>query len=387
MGYSIETVCVQGSDEFSDCYGAVSCPIYQDATFAHPALGQSTGYDYSRVSNPTRDELQRTVALLEHGAYSFAFSSGMAAITALMEIFAPGDHLVATDDLYGGTVRLWNNISSKNGISVSLVDTSDLEAIKNAITPATKAIYLETPSNPMMKVADIAAISELAKEHDCLLVVDNTFLSPYFQRPLDFGADVVVHSGTKYLGGHNDVLAGFLVLKDETLANKIMDIYKTTGACLSPMDSWLVIRGIKTLALRMEQHQRNAIVIAEWLRKQKRVKEVYYIGLPGHPGEAVTKKQCTGFGGMISFHVDTAQTAEELLNHIKLIRFAESLGGVESLMTYPLRQTHSEVPKDQRDALGITETLLRMSVGVENVNDLIEDLQQAFQKVDEAEEV
>lgn len=383
MSYTTETICVQGSEEYTDCYGAVSCPIYQNATFAHPALGESTGYDYSRVSNPTRDELQRTVALLEHGSHALAFSSGMAAISALMELFSPGEHIVATDDLYGGTVRLWNNISKKNGISVSLVDTSDLAALEAAITPATRAIYLEMPSNPTMKVADIGAIAYIAKSHNCLLLVDNTFLTPYFQKPLDLGADVVIHSGTKYLGGHNDALAGFLVVKEQKLAERLQEIYKTTGACLAPMDSWLIIRGIKTLAIRMEQHQKNALLLAGWLQKQKRVREVYYIGLPGHPGEAVTKKQCSGYGGMISFQVDSAETAEKILNSVRLIRFAESLGGVESLITYPVRQTHAEVPQEKREALGINERLLRLSVGIENAQDLIADLEQAFERVEE----
>ena len=383
MSYTTETICVQGSEEYTDCYGAVSCPIYQNATFAHPALGESTGYDYSRVSNPTRDELQRTVALLEHGSHALAFSSGLAAISALMELFSPGEHIVATDDLYGGTVRLWNNISKKNGISVSLVDTSDLAALEAAITPATRAIYLETPSNPTMKVADIGAIAYIAKSHNCLLLVDNTFLTPYFQKPLDLGADVVIHSGTKYLGGHNDALAGFLVVKEQKLAERLQEIYKTTGACLAPMDSWLIIRGIKTLAIRMEQHQKNALLLAGWLQKQKRVREVYYIGLPGHPGEAVTKKQCSGYGGMISFQVDSAETAEKILNSVRLIRFAESLGGVESLITYPVRQTHAEVPQEKREALGINERLLRLSVGIENAQDLIADLEQAFERVEE----
>lgn len=382
---SIETICVQGSSDYADPYGAVSCPIYQNATFAHPALGASTGYDYSRVSNPTRDELQKTVALLEGGTQAFAFSSGMAAISALMELFANGDHIIATDDLYGGTVRLWNQIGKKNGYRVSLVDTSDLEAVAAAITPSTRAIYLETPSNPMMKVADISAIAKLAHSAGCLLLVDNTFLTPYFQRPLELGADVVIHSGTKYLGGHNDVLAGFLVVKEaqeKPLSVRLQEIYKTTGACLSPMDSWLVIRGIKTLALRMEQHQKNAVRIAEWLRGQKKVKKVYYIGLPDHPQAAVIKKQCKGFGGMVSFQVEDAGTAEAVLNNVRLIRFAESLGGVESLITYPARQTHAELPKEQREALGIDETLLRLSVGVENVEDLLQDLAQAFEKAE-----
>lgn len=378
MEYTTETICVQGNRENQDCYGAVSFPIYQSAAFAHPGLGESTGYDYSRVSNPTRTQLQQTIALLEHGAAALAFSTGMAAISALLELFAQGDHIVATDDLYGGTLRLWNTIGKKNGIQVSCVDTSDISAIKAAIQPNTKAIYLETPSNPMMKVADIQAAAQLAHENGCMLIVDNTFLSPYFQQPLKWGADVVIHSGTKYLGGHNDTLAGFLVIADKDLAEKLNVIYKTTGACLAPMDSWLILRGIKTLALRMEQHQRNALEIARWLQKQPAVWEVYYIGLEERPDRELILRQCSGFGGMISFRVDSKERVEKILKKVKLIRFAESLGGVESLMTYPMKQTHADVPEEERNALRINETLLRLSVGIENVNDLINDLKQAF---------
>lgn len=267
MLYQKDTICVQGSNDGSDCYGAVSYPIYLSATFAHPALGETTGYAYGRAGNPTRDELQKTVAALENGTDALAFSTGMATITALFALFKPGDHIVATDDIYGGTLRLWDSIGKRNGLQVSSVDTTSLETLEAAVLPNTRAIFLETPSNPMMKVTDIQGASEIAKKHNCLLIVDNTFLSPYFQQPLDLGADVVVHSGTKYLGGHNDVLAGFLVVKEEELAEKLQYIYKTIGACLSPADSWLVLRGIKTLAIRMEQHQKNALEIAGWLKK------------------------------------------------------------------------------------------------------------------------
>lgn len=378
MPYQKETTCVQGSNDGSDCYGAVSYPIYLSATFAHPALGETTGYAYGRVGNPTRDELQKTVAALENGTDALAFSSGMAAITALFELLSPGDHVIATDDIYGGTLRLWTSIGRKNGLEVDSVDTTDLGALQAAWKPNTKAIFLETPSNPMMKVSDIAAISRLAKERDCLLFVDNTFLSPYFQQPLDLGADVVVHSGTKYLGGHNDVLAGFLVTKEEALAEKLKYLYKTTGACLSPMDSWLVLRGIKTLAIRMEQHQKNALELAQWLRRQSKVREVYYIGLPDRPDKDLIDRQCSGYGGMISFRVDSEETVKALLKNVKLIRFAESLGGVESLLTFPMRQTHAEVPEELRNKLGVDETLLRLSVGIESCKDLIADLEQAL---------
>ena len=333
--------------------------------------------DYLSV-NPTRDEVQKTVALLEQGTEALAFSTGMAAITALMEIFSPGDHLIATDDLYGGTLRLWNTISHKNGISVDCVDTSNVETVKAAIRPETKAIYLETPSNPMMKVADIQAIAELAHAHGCILIVDNTFLSPYFQKPLTLGADIVVHSGTKYLEGHNDTLSGFLVVRDDALYQQLNNIYKTTGACLSAFDSWLLLRGIKTLAVRMEQHQKNALAIAHWLEQRPEVEKVYYIGLDSRPDKALIDRQCSGYGGMISFRLNSAEKAVKILESVKLIRFAESLGGVESLLTYPMKQTHADVPVEVREALGVDEKLLRMSVGIENIDDLLADLEQAF---------
>lgn len=378
MSYGKETICVQGSGDRSDRCGAVSSPVYMSATFAHPALGETTGYAYSRVENPTRDELQKTVAALEQGKEALAFSTGMAAITALFGLLSPGDHMIATDDVYGGTMRLWNYVGEKSGLEVDSVDTMDLEAVKAAIRPNTRAIFLETPSNPMMKVSDIRAVSELAKERGLWVFVDNTFLSPYFQQPLRLGADVVVHSGTKYLCGHNDVLAGFLVTNDEKLLERLNYIYKTTEACLAPMDSWLMLRGIKTLAVRMEQHQRNALKLAEWLRDHPRVSEVYYIGLPDRPDKQLIDRQCSGYGGMISFRVDSPETAKGVLNKVKLIRFAESLGGVESLITYPCKQTHAEVPEELRKRLGVDDTLLRLSVGIENAADLVADLEQAL---------
>lgn len=378
MAYAKETTCVQGSNDGGDCYGAVSYPIYLSATYAHPELGETTGYAYGRVANPTRDQLQRTVALLEHGEEALAFSTGMAAITAVFDLFGPGDHMIATDDIYGGTLRLWDSLGKKNGLEVSSVDTTDLGELEAAIRPNTRAIFLETPSNPMMKVTDIQGAAGIAKRHGCILIVDNTFLSPYFQQPLELGADIVVHSGTKYLGGHNDVLAGFTVTKDEELGEKLKYIYKTTGSSLSPMDSWLVLRGIKTLAIRMEQHQKNALEIAEWLKQQPKVREVYYIGLPERPDKELIDRQCSGYGGMISFRVDSEETVKAVLKNVKLIRFAESLGGVESLLTFPAEQTHREVPEELRRKLGVDETLLRLSVGIENSGDLIADLEQAL---------
>lgn len=380
MNYQFNTKCLHGNNEKKpvDNTGTISFPIYQTATFAHPSVGNSTGYDYSRSQNPTREQLELIVASLEGGAQAVAFSSGMAAASALMEIFQPGDHLLASDDLYGGTIRVFDNINRKNGLEVSYINTSDLDDIKKNIQPNTKAIFVETPTNPMMNVTDLQKVSELAKQYNCLLIVDNTFLSPYFQNPIALGADVVLHSGTKFLGGHNDTLAGLLVLATDELAEKIRYISKTTGAGLAPFDSWLILRGIKTLPIRMESQQKNALILADWLEKQSKVKSVYYIGLPSHPGYEINKKQSRGFGSMISFHVDKEETAVNILNKVKLIQYAESLGGVESLITYPMLQTHADIPEEVREEKGINRLLLRLSVGIEHIDDLIADLEQAI---------
>jgi cystathionine gamma-synthase len=380
MSYELDTVCVhgQGKREAVETTGAISFPIYQTAAYAHPGVGKSTGYDYNRVQNPTRKELERIMTDLEHGVDSIAFATGMAAASALLELFQPGDHVVATDDLYGGVIRQFRMVNEKNGMQFTYVNTANLEAVENAVQENTKMIYVETPTNPMMQITDIRAISEIAKKHHCILVVDNTFLSPYFQNPLDLGADIVLHSATKYLEGHNDTLGGFLVTNNEELAGKIREMIKTTGGVLAPFDAWLILRGIKTLSVRMEKHQENAMAIAQWLKKQPKVKAVYYAGLEEHPGHEIAKKQSRGYGGMLTFHVDSEKTAHHILETIKLVQFAESLGGTESLMTYPFTQTHADVPDEKRRANGIDETTLRMSVGIENVNDLIKDLEQAL---------
>lgn len=381
MGKSIDTVCIHGKNarRSVDNTGAISFPIYQTAAFAHPAVGQSTGFDYSRLQNPTREEVERIVADLEDGIDALAFSSGMAAITTFFELFKPGDHIIVTDDLYGGTIRLLDNINQKNGLQITYVDTSNLENITNNIKDNTVAIYIETPTNPMMKVTDIEKVSQITKEKNLLLIVDNTFLSPYFQKPLLLGADLVVHSGTKYLSGHNDTISGFLVTNREDISEKLRFLIKTTGAGLSPFDSWLLLRGIKTLALRMDKHQENAIAIANFLQGHNKVKQVYFIGLREHPSYEIIKKQCSGFGGMISFAVDSEETAKKVLQNVKLIQFAESLGGVETLITYPIYQTHADVPLEKRLEQGIDECLLRISVGIENGQDLIADLAQALE--------
>ena len=361
-------------------YGAISYPIYQTATYAHPGVGQSTGYDYSRLQNPTREQLEKVVASLEGGIDAFALSSGMAAITLLMEIFQPGDHFVVEADLYGGSIRLFDNVSKKNNYEFTYLDCSR-DDIESAIRENTKAIYIETPTNPMMHVSDIAAIAEIARKHQILLIVDNTFLSPYFQNPLKLGADVVIHSGTKFLGGHNDTLAGFLVTNNGEIQEKLRFLIKTTGAGLAPFDSWLLLRGIKTLGIRMERSQENAIKIANWLKAQRVVKQVYYPGLPEHPGYEVMKKQASGFGSMLTFDVDTKEHALQILAGVRMIKFAESLGGVETLITYPTTQTHADVPEDVRLKNGITHCTLRLSVGIEDIEDLLAELSGVFRSL------
>jgi len=374
------TLCVHGNDCKYDNTGSVSVPIFQSATFSHPGVGLSTGYDYSRLQNPTREHLEKTLAKLENGTDAMAFSSGMAAIAAVMELFRPGSHIIASDDLYGGSIRLFRNISEKNGISFSLVNTTDIAKLESHIRPETKALFIETPTNPMMHVTDIAESARLAKSHDLLLIVDNTFLTPYYQKPLDLGADIVVHSGTKYLGGHNDTLAGFVVVKESELSEKLRFIYKTIGACLSPFDSWLIIRGLKTLAVRMDRQQESAMKISRWLMSHKKVKAVHYVGLPSHPDYEISRKQTTGFGSMISFETDSEETAKQALSKVSIIQYAESLGGTESLITYPMLQTHADVPREEREAKGINERLLRLSVGLEHPDDLILDLSRAFEE-------
>lgn len=383
MDVDVLTKCIHLENESrEDFYGAVSFPIFQTATFAHPSVGNSTGYDYSRLQNPTREHLEKVVAALENGVDALAFSSGMAAITSLMELFRPGDHLIVDSDLYGGTVRLFDNISEKNGIEITKIDCS-VENVQKCIKDNTKAIYVETPTNPMMNVIDIAALSEVAKSAGIRLIVDNTFLSPYFQNPLDLGADIVVHSGTKYLGGHNDTLAGFLVAADEDISEKLRFIIKTTGAGLAPIDSWLILRGIKTLGVRMEKAQENAFEIVHWLEKQEEVKKVVYPGLATHPGHEVMRKQSRGFGAMITFEVVSKEFARSILKNVRLIQFAESLGGVETLITYPVTQTHADVPKELLEKNGITESLLRLSVGIEAGRDLIAEFERVFKEVRE----
>ena len=386
MSLSIESRCIHlEGDDPAARYGAISFPIYQTATFAHPALGESTGYDYSRVQNPTRQQLEKTVAALEQGTDAVAFSTSMAAILAVMELFAPGDHIVTEADLYGGTPRLFHTVSEPRGITFTTVNFSDGTAqVAAAIRPETKALYIETPTNPMMRVTDIRKAAELAHAHGALLIVDNTFLSPYLQNPLTLGADIVVHSGTKYLSGHNDTLAGFAVVKDDALAARLREISKTIGVNLAPFDAWLLLRGLQTLAVRMDRAEENAMTLAQWLKTRPEVTRVIYPGLSEHPGHALMKQQARGFGAMLTFEVRDKREVPVLLKAVRLIRFAESLGGTESLLTYPITQTHADVPPEVLAANGLTDRILRLSVGIENINDLRTDLEQAFAAVQAA---
>lgn len=381
---TIETICVhgKGKNDVQDNYGAVSVPIYQSATFAHPSLGTTTGFDYTRQSNPTRLALETHVAALEKTSVdggACAFSSGMAAISAVMDLFSAGDHILAVDDLYGGSIRLFDLLQKQRNISVDFFPSHvNAAQIKSLIRPSTRAIFIETPTNPLMNICDIKGIAKITAEHHLLLIVDNTFMTPFFQLPLELGADIVIHSGSKYLGGHNDTISGFVVAKNKVLFDKIAFISKTTGAGLAPFDSWLILRGIKTLALRMERIAQNALVIAHFLDKHPHVVKVLYPGLEKHPGREMCLSQAQGFGGMISFETDTVDRAVKVLETVTLIHFAESLGGVETLITYPFTQTHAAIPEQERKRRGITDKLLRLSCGIEAAQDIIEDLDKAL---------
>jgi len=375
-----ETIAVSGISGGDERTGAISYPIYQTATFKHYGLNKSTGYDYSRDKNPTREEVERTLAVLENGKDAIGFSSGVAAITACIHLLKAGDNVILSDDLYGGTFRLFQDMFKDFGISAMFVDTTDTKNILEVLNENTKAVFIETPSNPMMKVTDIKAVSEITKKNNLLLIVDNTFLTPYYQKPLQLGADLVIHSGTKYLGGHHDLLAGFIVGNDEELFKKLRRIHMSTGATLSPFDSWLVLRGIKTLHIRLDRSQENAIKIARFLEGNPKVEKVYYVGLDDFEGYELNKKQATGFGATLSFRIKDKELISKILGDVKVIRFAESLGGVETLITYPYTQTHSEIPDEIKKRLGVDEYLLRLSVGIENIDDLINDLDNAIGK-------
>ncbi len=378
---TFDTLCVHGQDhKYPEASRSITVPIYQTAAFSHLEMGHNEhGFDYTRISNPTRQRLEETVSALEGAAQTLAVSSGMAAISAAFELFAPGDQVICSADLYGGTTLLFRQVEEKNGIHLRFVDTTDLEAVRQAVEPNTKAIYVESPSNPMMNVTDIRGCAAIAKAAGSLLIVDNTFLSPYLQNPIALGADLVIHSGTKFLAGHNDTISGFVCCKDDAVAERLRVIVKCTGAALSPFDCFLTLRGIKTLPVRMERQQQTAMAIAKWLTQQPKVKKVYYTGLPEHPGYALNASQARGAGAMLSFDMGSQEQAIHVLKHLKLATFAESLGGPETLVTHPVMQTHRDVDPKELAGLGITGAMLRMSVGLEGAADLIEDLRQAME--------
>lgn len=376
---SMETLLAQAGTRRGDPTGAISTPIYQSATFQHLEYGVSTGYDYSRTSNPTRKELESVLAATEGGTGAYAFASGMAAVTAVLLLYRSGDHLVVSDDLYGGTYRVLERNFRQFGLEATYVDLAEEEALESAIIPGrTKAILAETPTNPLMKITDIAALSRVAREHALHLIVDNTFCTPYLQRPIELGANMVIHSASKFLAGHNDVVAGAVVTAGEELTERVGFVQNATGAILGPQDSWLVLRGMKTLAVRMEAQQRSAVELASWLQGHPEVEEVFYPGLPSHPGAEIHRAQATGSGAMLSFRLRNAEAVPALINQLRLIIFAESLGGVESLLTHPVKQTHADIPREVRERIGVTEDLVRLSVGLESVADLRVDLDRAL---------
>lgn len=367
------------SDELT---GAISVPIYQTSTFIQEAPGVNKGFDYARTGNPTRTVLEDIIAQLENGSTGIAFGSGLAAIDAVLKLLKAGDEIIAVDDIYGGAFRLFTHIYEKFGIRVKYVDTTIAENVFNAVTPQTKLIWVETPTNPTLKISDIEAIAKIAKASHCLLCVDNTFASPALQQPLSLGADIVVHSATKYLGGHSDLIAGLVVTKDKEVGEKIKFIQNASGAILSPFDSWLVIRGIETLPLRIKQHCENARAVAEFLENHPLVGKVFYPGLKSHPNHTVAAKQSKNFGGIVSFTLkdDTEGAATQFVTSTRYFKLAESLGGVKSLLCHPAQMTHKSLPVNKRKAAGVADSLIRLSVGLEDVTDLINDLEQAFEK-------
>jgi cystathionine gamma-lyase len=358
--------------------GAVMTPIYQTSTYIQDGLGRHKGYEYARTRNPTREALERNVAALEGGRHGFAFASGLAAVDAVLKLLAKGDHVVCGDNVYGGTHRQMTLIWARVGLDFSFVDATDTGNIAAAVTPRTKMVYAETPTNPMMRLCDLAAAGEVARRASALFVVDNTFATPYFQRPIELGADIVLHSTTKYLNGHSDMVGGMLVTNSGAIAERLGFIQNAAGAVPGPFDCWLALRGTKTLALRMRQHDANGRRIAEWLTKHPKVKQVYYPGLPSHPQHELACRQMKGFGGMISVELGSLERARAFAEHTKIFALAESLGGVESLIGHPASMTHASVPPDMRRGLGLTDSLVRLSVGIEDVDDLIKDLEQAL---------
>ena len=358
--------------------GAIMTPIYQTSTYVQEALGENKGYEYARGKNPTREALERNVASLEGGRHGFAFSSGMGCVDSIMKLFRAGDHIVCAENVYGGVFRLFDKILQHYGLQFSYVDTRDPQRIADAMKPNTRLVFVETPTNPLMRITDLRAAAEIAHRGNALLLVDNTFASPYFQQPLSFGADIVYHSTTKYLNGHSDMIGGIAILNDDDLATRLQFNLNAAGAVPGPFDAWLALRGTKTLHLRMPRHDQNGRQIAAWLADKVGEKNVFYPGLESHPQHALAKKQMSGFGGMIAVELGTKERANAVLSHCRLFSLAESLGGVESLISHPASMTHASVEPERRKQLGITEGLIRLSCGVEDVEDLIGDLEQAF---------
>ena len=376
------TIAIHAGQEPDPSTGAVTVPIYQTSTYAQEGLGKHKGFEYARTQNPTRMALEKNLAALEGGKAGYAFASGMAAINATMTLLAAGDHVIVSDNTYGGTFRLFDKVLKNFGLEFTYVDTRHPELIEHAVRPATRVVFVETPTNPVMSITDIRALAEITGPRRIRLVVDNTFMSPYFQRPLELGADIVIHSTTKYLNGHSDSVGGAVILNDDDDIRRLGFIQNSAGAILSPMDSWLVMRGTKTLAVRMRQHDENGRQVAQFLFEHPRVKAVYYPGLKSHPQYELARRQMSGFGGMISFETGSLAAAARVLESVRLCTPGESLGGVETLISHPATMTHASVPEAERNRLGITDGLVRISVGIEDAADLIADLDQALGKMD-----
>jgi cystathionine gamma-lyase len=378
---NLATLAIHGGQRPEPVTGAIMPPIFQTSTYVQAALGAPVEYDYARVSNPTREALERNLAALEGGAGALAYASGLSAIEGVMKWLSAGDHVVTEENTYGGTTRMFNHVLSRLGITFSFVDSRDPEQVRAALRPETRLVYVETPTNPMMRLCDLRAIAGIAHEVGALLVVDNTFATPINQRPLDLGADVVIHSTTKYLNGHSDVIGGALIAKDPELLKELAFIRKSTGAVPGPMDAWLVLRGLKTLAVRMRAHNDNGMAIAHWLETHPAVEAIHYPGLASHPQQALARSQMTGFTGMVSVEMGSAARARKFVERTRLFALAESLGGVESLIGVPALMTHASVPTERRDAMGVTDGLVRLSVGIEDAQDLMEDLEQALKGI------
>lgn len=378
---AFSTDCIHAGQEPEAETGAVSVPIFQTSTYVQPELGRHKGYEYARTKNPTRSALEANLAALERGKHGHCFASGMSATDTVFRMLEKGDHVVAGENMYGGSYRLFSRVLEKFGLEFTYVDTSDVNAVRSALRPATKIVFLETPTNPMMTITDIAACADVAHRAGALVVVDNTFCSPYLQRPIDLGADIVVHSTTKFLNGHSDSVGGVVISNSDEIAEKIGFLQNAVGAILSPFDSWLVLRGVKTLAVRMKRHVENGEAMANYLAHQSKVKKVYYPGLPDHPQHALAKRQMSGFGALISFELGSYENAKKFLDRVRLCSLGESLGGVETLISHPATMTHASVPAETRKRLGITPGLVRISVGIEDIEDLIADVENAFEGV------